>query len=59
MPIRPCPDCRHQTPRQLQGISPDALVWYYRCDQCGHVWNVEKRDLDGLQRPVTEPRIAK
>ena len=42
MSIRPCPKCQHDTPRLLEGASQDAAVYVYRCDQCGHVWNVSK-----------------
>ncbi len=42
MPIRPCPNCTHDTPRWLDVTSQTALVNYYRCDQCGTVWTLPK-----------------
>jgi predicted nucleic acid-binding Zn ribbon protein len=30
----------------LPGPSKDAHVDYYRCDDCGHVWNVPKDNPD-------------
>ena len=53
MPLRPCPICRHSTPRWLETCSQDAYVNYYRCEPCGHVWTVPKNDPNGLVTPVT------
>jgi uncharacterized Zn finger protein len=53
MPIRPCPKCQTHTARQLEEVSLHASVWYYRCQNCGHVWNVLKTDPDGPVRDVT------
>jgi hypothetical protein len=39
----------------LESASEHAHVWYYRCDKCGHVWNVPKNDPTAPPRPVTEP----
>lgn len=50
MPVRHCPVCQNPTPRFLEGVSAEALVWYYRCERCGHVWNVQKNDPDGVVR---------
>jgi len=41
-----CPNCDHPTPRWLGGPSQDASVDYYRCDVCGHVWNVPTHQPD-------------
>jgi len=56
MPIRPCPHCQARTPRILESASQHAHVWYYRCSECGNVWNVPKDNPDGPPRPVTPPR---
>jgi len=56
MPVRPCPQCRNPTARLLESASEHAHVWYYRCEKCGHVWNVPKNDPDATPRPVTPPR---
>jgi uncharacterized Zn finger protein len=42
MPVQPCPACHEQTPRHLDETSKQAVVHYYRCLSCGHVWTVNK-----------------
>ena len=59
MPIRPCPECMHPTPRQLENVSADAQVWYYRCDSCGHVWNIPKSDPNAPPRAVTSRPVQR
>jgi uncharacterized Zn finger protein len=44
-----CPKCT-QHGRHLAASSQHALVDYYRCDRCGHVWTVDKT---GKSRDVT------
>jgi len=44
MPIRTCPACNCPKPRFLAECSEDALVNYYRCSTCGHVWATTKDD---------------
>jgi ssDNA-binding Zn-finger/Zn-ribbon topoisomerase 1 len=56
MPIRPCPNCEAQTPRVLDASSEGAVVWYYRCPSCGHIWTRPKDGTDVI-RDVT-PRKA-
>jgi hypothetical protein len=46
MPVLPCPQCQHPTPRHLEGASQDAWVNYYRCEYCSYVWNVPKPGYD-------------
>ena len=41
MPVLFCPNCQELTPRQLDG-SDYALVNFYRCGHCGHVWTTDK-----------------
>ena len=48
-----CPECGAPAPRLLQESSRDAFVNYYRCDQCGTVWNKPK-DADGPIRVVAK-----
>jgi hypothetical protein len=52
-----CPKCLHQG-RHLAASSEYALVDYYRCDRCGHVWTLDKK---GKSRNVTidVPRTPK
>jgi transposase-like protein len=42
MSVRSCPHCRHEAPRLLDGPSAGALVSYFRCDVCGHVFALRK-----------------
>jgi hypothetical protein len=35
------------------GVSKDAQVDYYRCGECGHVWNVPKDNPDDPPHHVT------
>jgi hypothetical protein len=44
MPIRPCPACSTPSPRHMEGISATAVVNYYRCPECFHIWTVDKLD---------------
>jgi uncharacterized Zn finger protein len=44
-----CPKCTHHG-RHLAASSQNALVDYYRCDRCGHVWTIDK---NGNARDVT------
>ena len=55
MPIRACPQCFRATPKHLEASSKDACVNYYRCEGCGHVWNVPKDDPGGVPHAVTPP----
>jgi hypothetical protein len=53
MPIRPCPQCRALAPRLLEEPSKDAIVWYYRCTSCGHVWTVSKDGKETVRDVTT------
>jgi hypothetical protein len=46
----PCPKCQSDSSAQLP-MSEIAWVTYYRCERCGHVWNVPK--AGGPARDVT------
>lgn len=52
IPIRPCPRCQTPTVRLLELASKQAWVFYYRCEVCGHVWNIPKNDPDAPPRDV-------
>jgi predicted RNA-binding Zn-ribbon protein involved in translation (DUF1610 family) len=39
-----CPSCGQRTARHLAEVSRGALVNYFACPECAHVWNVSKRD---------------
>ena len=56
MPIRPCPQCGSDTPRLIESTSQIAYVWYYRCNNCGHVWSIPKDDPSAPIRDVTIKR---
>jgi uncharacterized Zn finger protein len=43
--------CRDYVP--LVFASEDAVVQYYRCASCGHVWFVPKEFPEALPSPVT------
>jgi DNA-directed RNA polymerase subunit RPC12/RpoP len=44
LPTLTCPACSRLTPRRLDETSKDAYADYYRCEACGHVWSVNKKD---------------
>lgn len=44
MPSPSCPACDGESAHLLDEIIKEALVRYYRCDRCGHVWAVDKGD---------------
>jgi uncharacterized Zn finger protein len=46
---QPCPDCQIEG-RVLPGVSAEARVDYYRCDQCGQVWTTPKGQQAPLER---------
>jgi uncharacterized Zn finger protein len=53
-----CPSCSVNRGRWLEGSSKDAYVDYFRCDSCGHVWNIPKKMFGGkdvLPTPVNVP----
>jgi transposase-like protein len=52
---RSCPKCQSENPRFLNGASDEAMVNFYRCDECGHVWTVQKSNPDGPTTDVTLP----
>ena len=43
MPYRLCPICKLQG-RLLEHTSQDAVVEYFRCDRCGHIWSHQRMD---------------
>jgi hypothetical protein len=59
MPNVDCPHCRSSQVRWLPETSQLAVVNYYRCDECGHVWCVSKEQPDGPPIDVTrKPTIS-
>ena len=40
----PCPECQRLTAYPLESLNREALVDYYRCSVCGHVWTAPKSD---------------
>jgi len=65
MPFRPCPVCAKPTPRVLEAASDGAVVWYVRCQTCGHVWTVSKdgketvKDVTNRTSPHRGTPVAK
>ena len=39
-----CPACASDNGRWLKQTSLYATVNYFRCEDCGHVWWIDKRD---------------
>jgi hypothetical protein len=52
MSHRLCSICQVQG-RLLEYTSQDAVVEYYRCDTCGHIWTLEKANPDAPPIAVT------
>jgi hypothetical protein len=51
----PCPRCQAAAARRLDDLSTAAWVDYFRCEQCGSVWNVPKSG-DTPPTAVTRPK---
>ena len=41
-PAPACPACGAATPRVLDASSAFAMVTYFRCGSCQHIWTVDK-----------------
>ena len=54
MPVLSCPNCGEPTPRELEA-SQFAVVNYYRCGNCGHVWTTDKQ-TNQIVSHITELR---
>jgi hypothetical protein len=54
MPEKLCPVCRNQG-FLLEETSRDALVNYYSCSVCRHIWTLNKSDPNAPPRNVTIP----
>jgi DNA-directed RNA polymerase subunit RPC12/RpoP len=50
VPLRTCPHCSLAGGRFLPHTSKAAIVDYYRCDDCGHVWAADKESLKDQER---------
>jgi len=53
-----CPDCREPAVRYLADTSRNAYVDYFRCTECGHVYNVPKGAPDAPHVTVATGRRA-
>jgi hypothetical protein len=53
MPMDLCPKCLKPEPKWLESTSAMAVVNYYRCDGCGHVWHIPKAEPDARPTSVT------
>ena len=56
MTIRPCPSCAAPTPRLLNDLTKDGTVWYYRCQNCRHVWSIANKDDTQITHITPLPR---
>ena len=54
--LPPCPSCQQFAGYHLEATSKEALVNYYRCHICGHVWNVSKAHPEAPPVSVTVPK---
>jgi predicted RNA-binding Zn-ribbon protein involved in translation (DUF1610 family) len=54
--VHACPQCQGPRVLWLADSSRDATVDYFRCGDCGHVWNQPKPGETGDARDVTERR---
>ena len=52
-----CPGCAADTVKLLDFSSSISLVWYLRCNSCGHVWTLPK-GVDGAAPPERRPLSA-
>ena len=43
-----CPACGTQAPRHLDEISKDAVVDFFECVSCHHLWTVNKFDASKM-----------
>lgn len=37
-----CPECQRNAAYPLEALNREALVDYFRCSACGHVWTTPK-----------------
>jgi len=51
--IQPCAECRSLAIRWLDSTSQGALLNYYRCEKCGHVWTLPKGESDVAPTAIT------
>ena len=51
---RLCPSCRGLRNRWLKQCSQDAIIDYFRCDDCAHVWWIDKPFSGGRGPDVAE-----
>jgi len=58
MPAPLCPECETYATRQLERLSIDSLVDYYRCADCGHVFTTSKGTTDLLDHVTLNPLRA-
>jgi hypothetical protein len=52
MPVTYCPRCESARIRKLQVLGAFNDADYYRCDQCAHIWTVD-RDSGEIIHHVT------
>jgi hypothetical protein len=52
-----CPACGQSVSGPLSNSSRDAVVDYYRCDRCAHVWTTTKDGLS-IVKHVTPLKVS-
>jgi uncharacterized Zn finger protein len=48
-----CPRCGDPAAHYLTATSQRAVVDYFRCDHCGHVWTEPKAGQTGERQDIT------
>ena len=54
-----CPVCQEPSARLISSASEGAVVDYWRCSDCRHVWTTKKNDTDVLRHVTTPKRPVK
>jgi len=49
MPVTHCPRCTSTGIRKLEVLGAFNDADYYRCDQCAHIWTVDRVSGDIIQ----------
>jgi uncharacterized Zn finger protein len=46
--VSKCAACRSANTKVLESISTPSWSWYFRCEECGHVWTTPKTEAEKL-----------
>jgi DNA-directed RNA polymerase subunit M/transcription elongation factor TFIIS len=50
-----CPRCLQKTDAFIPWMSDSASMEYFRCQDCGHVWQVKTTGSEHAQPPIVRP----